>query len=111
MPSGASCGTLISFSGCFLPVNVRKTSSMLYTKVKMLAIQAITGNNKPRFCMLSIFICIILITAVKNISLLRNPLNGGSPAIENAPIKATEKVIGMIVINPPSLRMSLVPVS
>ncbi|MNJ45090.1 hypothetical protein D3C77_401710 [compost metagenome] len=50
-------------------------------------------------------------TAVKNISLLRKPPNGGMPAMEKVPIKATVNVTGIIDINPPSLRISLVPVS
>ena len=38
---------------------------------------------------------------VKNISLLKNPLNGGNPAIEKLPIMASVKLIGMKCIRPP----------
>src|SRR5699024_2374346 len=48
---------------------------------------------------------------VKNNSLLKNPPNGGSPAIDIEPINATVKLNGIILINPPNLRISLVPVS
>ena len=48
---------------------------------------------------------------VKNISLLRNPLNGGRPAIEKAPITVRVKETGIMAASPPSLRMSRVPSS
>ncbi|MNH39191.1 hypothetical protein D3C79_1003250 [compost metagenome] len=84
---------------------------MLYTKVNTLAIQARTGNNSSQNCVLHTCSSRISSTAVKNISLLRKPLNGGSPAMEKAPMSATEKVTGIRDINPPSLRRSLVFVS
>src|SRR5699024_9686892 len=83
---------------------------MLKIKVKILAIQAMIGNKtlvesrEKRLNSLTFNI------TVKNISLLKNPLNGGSPAMEKLPIKATEKETGMKTISPPRRLMSRVPI-
>lgn len=79
--------------------------------VNTLPIQARTGSTKLHVSALYKLKSVILSMLVKNISLLKKPLNGGRPAIENAPISVIVNVIGMIVIRPPSLRISLVPVS
>ena len=49
--------------------------------------------------------------SVKNISLLRNPLNNGTPAMAEADTMATVAVIGMYCHIPLILRISRVPVS
>ena len=49
--------------------------------------------------------------AVKNISLLRKPLNGGRPAMAKLPTTVNVKEIGMNRTSPPSFRISRVPVS
>src|SRR5699024_949316 len=79
-------------------------------KVKILAIQAMIGNKtlvesrEKRLNSLTFNI------TVKNISLLKNPLNGGSPAMEKLPIKATEKKTSMKTISSPKRLMSRVPI-
>ena len=77
----------------------------------MLAIHAKTGKTIPHVSTLKMPYSVTFTIAVKKSSLLRKPLNGGSPAIAANPIKETVAVIGMSVIKPPSLRISRVPVS
>src|SRR3954471_24474438 len=79
--------------------------------VNTLAIQAITGNHIPNVSMLNTFNFETFKTLVKNISLLKNPLNGGRPDIEKLPQIILVKVIGRRFISPPNLRISRVPVS
>ena len=50
-------------------------------------------------------------SAVKNNSLLKNPLKGGKPAMDKVPTMVRVKDTGMIYIKPPSFRISRVPVS
>ena len=78
--------------------------------MKTLAIQATTGNRRPQVSMLNRLSSDAFSMAVKNSSLLKNPLKGGSPAMEKLPITAIVKVIGIKLISPPSLRISRVPV-
>ncbi|MNZ86847.1 hypothetical protein D3C78_1056860 [compost metagenome] len=87
------------------------TKIILYAKVNTLAIQAKTGKSVNNEGIENISKFRIFRTAVKNISLLKNPENGGKPAMEKLPIIATVKVTGIMEISPPSFRRSRVPVS
>ncbi|MNL77503.1 hypothetical protein D3C87_2037080 [compost metagenome] len=62
-----------------------------YTKVRTLASQAMTGININQPFMVREAVR----TPLKNISLLRKPPKGGSPAIENAPIMVRVKETGI----------------
>ena len=112
MPNGASWRFFFgSRSGWNSPKNVRNRKIMQYINVKTLAIQATIGISAPKVSSWKASNFKISTVSLKNISLLKNPLNGGKPAIDRPEIKAIKKVIGMIFINPPSLRISRVPVS
>ena len=70
-----------------------------------------TGRRNPIVSPFHISYCTTFVIPVKNNSLLRKPLNGGSPAMAASPMTEIVAVIGMIVISPPSFLISLVPVS
>src|SRR5699024_12314204 len=78
----------------YVPIRVLNTLSSDYTNVIPLAVQAMIGKSMPHVSKEKIAISFTDRAAVKNISLLRKPLNGGKPAMEKLPIKATVKDTG-----------------
>src|SRR5699024_12471564 len=93
----------------YLPVNVWNTKIIQQANVNILPTQATIGNRLAKPSMEKMLNCCKSNIAVKNISLLKKPLNGGSPAIEKLPIVAIENDTGIKVINPPKRRKSREP--
>src|SRR5699024_10695467 len=79
-----------------------------YKNVKTIEFHTKTRNNVAMLCILNKLNSFNSSIAVKNISLLKNPLNGGNPAIEKLPIIAIVNEMGMRDINPPNLLKSRV---
>src|SRR5699024_9530634 len=98
----------LSDSPLYFPKKVKNTIIIEYKKVKILATQAKTGNSEATLCILNKSNSFNSSIAVKNISLLKNPLNGGNPAIEKLPIIAIVNEMGMRDISPPNLLKSRV---
>src|SRR5699024_11251049 len=90
IPTGVSISFFEVVSPLSLPRNVLNTIIIEYTNVNTLAIHAMIGKSMPHVSKEKIANSFTDRAAVKNISLLRKPLNGGKPAIEKLPIKATE---------------------
>src|SRR5699024_3098059 len=106
--TGASLG---SFGVSKLsPVNTPNNNFIEKTNVNILPTIASSGNNTLIALKKLTFDCEISNIASKNNSFDKNPLNGGSPAIENAVINVIVKLIGIIVNNAPRRLILLVPV-
>src|SRR5699024_5385823 len=110
MPFGGSSCFLVIVLTIYTPKKVLKTMIRQKTNVNKLAVQATTGKRKPQVTSEKISSWEIFKTDMKNISLLKKPLNGGSPAMEKLPAMATVNDIGIKAINPPRRRISLVPI-
>src|SRR5699024_7705628 len=98
----------LSDSPLYFPKKVKNTTTIEYKKVKTLAVHAKTGNSVAMLSILNKLNSFNSSIAVKNISLLKNPLHGGNPAIEKLPIIAIVNEMGMRDINPPNLLRSRV---
>src|SRR5699024_9815787 len=75
----------LSDSPLYFPKKVKNTIIIEYKKVKTLAVHAKTGNNVAMLCILNKLNSFNSSIAVKNISLLKNPLNRGNTAIDKLP--------------------------
>src|SRR5699024_12745226 len=106
IPIGASNNFRSYVSPLYFPKNALKTIIIQYTKVSTLADHATTGINVPQLLNEQISNFDMFNSEVKNISLLKNPLHGGQPAIEKLPIIATVNETGIMANNPPNRRPS-----
>src|SRR5699024_9214314 len=93
----------LSDSPLYFPKKVKNTIIIEYKKVKTLAVHAKTGNNVAMLCILNKLNSFNSSIYVKNISLLKNPLNRGNPTIEKMSIITIVKEMEMKDINPPKL--------
>src|SRR5699024_4877832 len=89
IPADASNSIRSYVSPLYFPKNALKTIIMQYTNVSTLADHATTGSKLPQLPNEKISSFAIFISEAKNISLLKNPLKGGNPAMEKLPIAAT----------------------
>src|SRR5699024_3523464 len=85
----------LSDSPLYFPKKVKNTIIIEYKKVKTLEVHAKTGNNVAMLCILNKLNSFNSSIAVKNISLLKYPLNGCYCAMETLSILAIVKEMGM----------------